>query len=450
MTERAPQQLKGRREERPDRQRRRPVVSAILDGDILVETLFEPAPPASRFLVSFAEGEHVEMQKVPAPGPSWLVPYSPDNNLLTHRVVLLPSALGKYASENALLAGIRRFIHRHVDLSPSFEEIAALYVLLTWVYDRFSELPYLRVLGEYGSGKSRFLLTVGSLCYKPLFASGASSVSPLFRLIDAVGGTLVIDEADFRASDERSEIVKILNNGHAKGFPVLRSEATPTNEYNPRAFTVFGPKLVATRHRFDDRALESRCITERLGGRPLRPDIPLNLPEGFDEEARQLRNRLLSYRLRTFRRPLPIVEAPRTLEPRVAQVFSPLAAVALSEPARARVWKIAEGHSREVRLDRAVALEAEVVETIQTLRREGRELTVKAIAEAYAARFGDGAGAATPRWMGSVLRRRLGIHPVKRHGTYVIPVEAFPSLDQLSSWYRVDDGDVGDIVGEAA
>jgi len=80
-----------------------------------------------------------------------------------------------------------------------------------------------RVRGDAGSGKSRFLLAVGSLCYKPIFASGASTVSPIFRLIDTFRGTLVVDESDWRQTDEKAEVVKILNNGNGKGFPVLRS-----------------------------------------------------------------------------------------------------------------------------------------------------------------------------------------------------------------------------------
>ena len=91
-----------------------------------------------------------------------------------------------------------------MDVSPSFEKIATHYVLLSWVYDAFQELPYLRVRGDFGSGKTRALLTIGSLCYKPMFASGASTVSPLFRILDAFRGTLVMDESDFRFSDEAS------------------------------------------------------------------------------------------------------------------------------------------------------------------------------------------------------------------------------------------------------
>ncbi|MGH7484906.1 MAG: hypothetical protein ACREMY_04765, partial [bacterium] len=205
-----------------------------------------------------------------------LIPYSPNNNLLKNGVVLFPSEPEEYGSELDLIAEIQEFIHRYVDVSPLFEKIASYYVLFSWIYDSFNELPYLRLRGDPGSGKTRFLLTVGSLCYKPMFASGASTVSPIFRILDTFRGTLIIDEADFRLSDERAEIVKILNNGNARGFPVLRSEVSRTREFNPRAYAVFGPKLVATRRAFEDRALESRCITEEMGHSRLRDDVPIN------------------------------------------------------------------------------------------------------------------------------------------------------------------------------
>jgi hypothetical protein len=78
------------------------------------------------------------------------------------------------------------------------------------------------------------LLIIGSLCYKPIFASGASTVSPIFRILDSFHGTLIVDEGDFRFSDEKAEVVKILNNGNVKGFPVLRSESDGKREFNPR------------------------------------------------------------------------------------------------------------------------------------------------------------------------------------------------------------------------
>jgi len=87
---------------------------------------------------------------------------------------------------------------------------------------------------------------VGSLCYLPIFAAGASTGSPLFRILDAFRGTLIIDEGEFRLSAERAEIVRILNNGNGRGLPVLRSEVTgKRKEFNPTAYSVFGPKMVA-------------------------------------------------------------------------------------------------------------------------------------------------------------------------------------------------------------
>ena len=41
---------------------------------------------------------------------------------------------------------------------------------------------------------------------------------------------------------------------------MLRSDKAG-DSYEPRAFDVFGPKVIATRRRFEDGALESRCLT---------------------------------------------------------------------------------------------------------------------------------------------------------------------------------------------
>src|SRR5262249_27257470 len=96
-----------------------------------------------------------------------LIPFSPDNNLIKNEVVLLPSEPQNYWSEQQLVSEVTEFIHRYADLSPTFERVACHYVLLTWLYDAFNDLPYLRLRGDYGTGQTRALLTIGSLCYKP-------------------------------------------------------------------------------------------------------------------------------------------------------------------------------------------------------------------------------------------------------------------------------------------
>src|SRR6266478_3478981 len=277
-----------------------PTVSAVFDDGSILELVYKPQEKRTAFVL-WKEGEWKLEPGLSIDPFRRLVPYSPNNNLIKNEVVLLPSQPEEYGSEESLLSEIQSFIHRYVDVSPLFEKIASYYVLFSWVYDGFNELPYLRVRGDPGSGKTRFLLTIGSICFKPIFASGASTVSPIFRILDTIRGTLIIDESDFRVSDERAEIIKILNNGNAKGFPVLRSEPSLNGkEYNPRAYHVFGPKLVATRGFFEDRALESRCLTEEMGHSRLRDDIPINLSSEHKDEALRLRNKLLLFRFRNL------------------------------------------------------------------------------------------------------------------------------------------------------
>jgi len=420
-----------------------PTSSAILDDGSIVEMVNRKPERTTRFVV-YRDGQTRELAIINGDGGLRLVPFAASNNLLSHDVVALASDPTEYSDTPALLAAVQTFIHRYCDVSVGFEEIAAHYVLFSWIYDAFNEVPYLRVKGDFGTGKSRFLLTVGSLCYKAIFASGASTVSPLFRILDAFRGTLVIDESDFRFSDERAEIVKILNNGNARGFPVLRSEATPQKEYDPRAFHVFGPKIIATRGAFSDRALESRCITEEMERRPPRLDIPLNLPVSFADEALALRNQLLMFRFRNVGAPRTVdASILRGIEPRIAQIFAPLLATIEGEAAKKRVIVLARGYSERLAAERSLSLEAELLSVIRALHDQGLQLSIKSIAEKFAEEHGEEyRKPITPRWIGGLLRSRLSLVPVKSHGTFVIPATETSKLRQLFDRYRV--GDVGD------
>ena len=416
----------------------RPIISAVLPDGTLVEALYRP--DEAKTLLCVGKDGAWRFEKALRYAGVRLVPYSVDNNLLQHDVVLLPSEPEEYESEEVLVALIRSFIHRYVDISQAFEEIVSYYVLLTWVYDSFNALPYLRLRGEPGSGKTRFLLIVGSLCYKPTFASGASTVSPIFRMLDSIQGTLIIDEADFRFSDERSEIVKILNNGNARGFPVLRSEVSPQGEYNPRAFMVYGPKIVATRKAFEDRALETRCITEEMGQKRLRDDIPINLPSAYKEEALHLRNKLLLFRLRTFNSHAPVDELMnRDIEPRLKQIFTPLLSIIKDDEARQGLLDLARRYHHELKTERGMDLEAQVLEVIHDLlgSEDGR-LSVKEITSWFVDRYGDEYDRRiTAKWIGSVIRGRLNLKTHKSHGVFVISTEEHPKLTWLFEKYGI-------------
>ena len=356
------------KEEDKERQRNSiPTVSRTLPDGTLIELLYHHEEHRTLFAL-YSAGRWTMQHHIDIDDKRRLIPFSPDNNLIRNEVVLLPSEPRIYGTEGMLVAEVQSFVHRYVDLSPTFEKVAVYYVLLSWLYDAFNELPYLRLQGDFGSGKTRALLVIGSLCYKPFFASGASTVSPLFHTLDAFRGTFIFDEADFRFSDERAEIVKILNNGNVRGLPVLRTMMNQQREFNPRAFHVFGPKIVATRGHYDDRGLESRFITETMGARPLRPDIPINLPDQFREEARDLRNKLLLYRFhRRFEVKLDPSLADPALEPRLNQILVPLLSVVGDPALRDELRSIATEAQANLVSERGLLMEAQVLEIVAEL-----------------------------------------------------------------------------------
>lgn len=415
------------------------VVSISLPDGRIAETLYDPEERSTRFCIGNAT-EWNERKTIEIGGELY-TPMPASNNLIRHSVLLLPSSPHDYQSDEVLLSNIRRFINRYVDLTPAFEEIASYYVLLTWVYDSFNELPYLRFRGDYGSGKTRALLVVGSICYKPLFAGGASTVSPIFRMLDSVRGTLVIDEADFSVSDEKAEIIKILNNGNARGFPVLRSEVSSKGVFSPQAYTVYGPKLVATRKDFQDQALESRCLTEEMGRRRLRDGIPLTLPTSFGSETLALRNKLLLYRLRNAGlRSVPGNLMDADLEPRLRQVFSPLISLVHDERARRSILGIARRYQEGLTAGRSSESKVRVLETIRDIRmRRNDHVSIDDIRTGFLNRFDlEYDHSITHRWIGSIVRKQLHLETQKRNGVYVIPQSEFPVIEYLIEKYGID------------
>lgn len=379
-----------------------------------------------------------------------LVPISAGNNLIKHRAVLLPGPPEEYGSVENLHGDIEAYLYRYVDLSDSFQSLASAYILLSWVYDAFNELPYLRLRGDYGSGKTRALLVIGSLCYKGFFASGASTVSPIFHTLDTFRGTLILDEADFRFSDEKAELSKILNNGNARGFPVLRTAMTQKREFDPRAFAVFGPKVIAMRNGFEDRALESRFITEEMGQRPLRHDIPINLPAAQEEEAATLRSKLLFYRFRMLpetRLDASLGEA--HISARVNQILIPLLSITADEALRSRIKEAAGILDRELRAHQEASREGELLEVLSELfaHTSKESVSVGEITNRWNDRFGgDTDRPITTRYVGYLLRKRLHLMPRKSHGVYVLPLSERAKVDALCLRYGITGGSCGEDV----
>lgn len=418
-----------------------PVVSRAYPDGRLIELLYDPRSRKTR-LAECRSGSEVGVHDRLELEGDVLAPYAPTNNLIATGCVLLPSSPEEFGDKAALLQEIRSYLRRYVDLSPLFEGIAAHYALLTWVYDAFHELPYLRFRGDYGTGKTRALLTLGSICYKPFFASGASTVSPIFHVLDAFGGTLVLDEADFRFTDATAALTKILNNGNVAGLPVLRSVPNRHKEYDPKAFRVFGPKLIGMRERFSDAALESRFLTEETGQRSLRSDIPIQVPATLGEEALILRNKLLMWRFRERGNvAVDPTRAAKGVEPRLNQTSLALLSLVDDPSLRADIKAALVDEQDRLKADRSASLEALVLSILIKVRPPAgtAEPSVAMLAEHLQSQASAELGRlATPKWTGWFLRARLRLSTLKRHGVYVLPHGEWAKVAALALRYGVD------------
>ena len=396
-----------------------PTISRVLPDGTLIDLVFDAEAGSTAFAVCPPTGEQTLVDQFAMPDGEMLVPYAATNNLLTSGCVLLPSGLGDLPGKAELLADLKAFIHRYVGFSPVFEDIASHYILLSWVYDKFNEVPYLRLAGEYGSGKTRALLVLGSLAYKGFFASGASTVSPIFHVLHEFGGTLVLDEADLRFSDATADLVKILNNGTMKGLPVLRTMTNRYRELNPQAFRVFGPKIVAMRESFRDEALESRFLTEHMNQCAMRDDIPVYLPDTMKVEAQHLRNRLLAWRF-AVRRQVRIdpARAVPGLSPRGNQMALPLLSLVDDPELRdAIAARLAMGEARAA-AKRASLPHVAMARVLERLFRQSPYVPVAAVAEAFNAQ----SDSTLPiKSVGHIIRRELGLATMKTRGVYVVP-----------------------------
>lgn len=312
-------------------------MASVVEDPFLAEAIYDKKRRRRNFAMWRRSTGKVTIEPflVRPDGSRILPPPDPFHNIERH-VILLASGVAPYGSQEQLIAQIKAFVHKYADIPEWWEDLIAHYVLMTWVFDRFTAVPYLRFLGEPGTGKTRALTIARALSYKSILAGGATTASPVFRLIERWGGTFVVDEGDWKNSDEHAEIIKILNQGYMRDLPVLRTEG---KDLEPRAFDVFGPKIVSTRHRFADSATEGRCITlESAELDNMREDVPLQLPNDFHSEVDQLRSMLLMWRFDNFWKIAADESKLRKAAPRLGQIGTALYAVSRDE--KFRSWLI--------------------------------------------------------------------------------------------------------------
>jgi len=343
------------------------------DENILIDTIIQ----GKNSYFSFADLKNWITEKRESVNIDGTI-YTPlkyDSEYIKSGMLSFPTTLWEYESEEKLLEEIQDFIHTYVDIPEEFEIISSYYILMTYFFSQFTEVPYLRVIGDYGSGKSRFLKAVGILCYQPIMVNGGISLSALFRVINTMQGTLVFDEADIKASDTTNEMVKVLNNGFQKNLPIVRADG---EKFEPKTYAVFGPKIIGSREAFSDMALESRCISFTMR-RTERNNIPVNLDKDFEAKALQIQNKLLRYRYDTWNKIELFTERVEGLESRLNQIINPLLSLCNDEDNRAVIILNSFNFQEELLKDRFLSLQGRIFKAIKSLSERNEEIEYKMI-----------------------------------------------------------------------
>ena len=315
-----------------------------------------------------AEYVDIEGIRYAAPTPS---------KFITDGGVLFASELGNLKPTRELTGIVEAMIHQHYLLENKYlGRIIAYYVLMTWVYDCFNALPYLRAMGEAGAGKSELMRRIGHLCYRMMSASGANTGASFFRATEKYRGTVFLDEADLHdGGDMSNDLVKFLNLGAMKGNPIWRLEEVLTEgggkSYEVATFQTFCPKLIAMRRDFKDDAVGSRSLTIKL--MPREPielkarGIRLYIDEEFRKQAAAIRNLLLRWRFEHWEPEIEVTEEMMDLNisSRLNQVTMPMKALAKDDPElRTEMETFLQAYNREMVLTRSMTIAARVVEAL--------------------------------------------------------------------------------------
>jgi len=287
------------------------------------------------------------------------------------KAILLPSEALEYETDEKLDKELKEHITKWLDVPEDVLQFAIWNIKRSWVYDKFHTLNYLRALGDTGMGKTRFLDTLGYLHYKPIATSGATTAAPIFRVIEKWRGTLIMDEADFGKSDESQDIIKIINLGYEKGKNIMRCEQNDAKNLN--FFDPYCPKILATRRTFQDKATESRCITQVMKG-TFRKNIPLNLNQSFWDKVLELRNKLLLWRFRNYNKIDPNKEIDfdlGDLEPRVQQIVTSFVSLFGKDKKQLEKFKVfIQKHQDEIVEERRSSFAGDVVGTIYSMLKD--------------------------------------------------------------------------------
>lgn len=135
----------------------------------------------------------------------------------------------------------------------------------TYVYELFDSTPYNDYTGTKRAGKSKAMEFQKLVCFNAIMSADMSG-SSLFRIIEGLGSTILLDETEQfknKKNDSMQHVRTLLMQGFLKDQYAVRSESRSDGGYTPTTFNLYSPKSLAHITELDD-VLEDRCIQQLM------------------------------------------------------------------------------------------------------------------------------------------------------------------------------------------
>jgi hypothetical protein len=155
---------------------------------------------------------------------------------------------------------IKTEIQKYIEFDDDrYYTFLTIWIVGTYLYRRFGAYPYIQLNALKRSGKTKLLTILNLLAYNSVFSTNMSSAS-LYRLIQNMGSSIMIDETEKLSDPDReTDFRSMLLGGYKRGAVVYRAEKGENDKLVPTPFEVYGPKALANIRGLEN-VLEDRCI----------------------------------------------------------------------------------------------------------------------------------------------------------------------------------------------
>lgn len=274
----------------------------------------------------------------------------------------------------ALFNDLTAIFRQYMALQKYQAETLALWSIFSYCMDAGNIAPKLLIYSpEKRCGKTTLLDILIGLVWKPLPSSNITPAA-IYRVIEHIGGTIVIDEADTFINNPNSEINGIINSGHRKSAAyVLRCQG---EEHEPKQFSTWAPNIIAMIGKPKDTIVD-RSILIEMKRKKQGDTVRRFIPHKAEAELKILASKIARWSQDNFDNLCNAdPETPAGLNDRAADNWRPLLAIAdliggsCSEIARLAALTLVENEQDEDNASVGVILLADIKGIFETGKRE--------------------------------------------------------------------------------